>query len=78
MEIVGASRERVLSAAGVERASEIEAESRSWMMTCSKCGTDQSVWDLGGVRYAASSASKRSLVRCVTCRRRFFAKIERR
>jgi transcription elongation factor Elf1 len=56
----------------------MEAESKTWVMTCPSCGVEQSVWDAGGIRYRARSAAKRSLARCTTCGRRFFARIERR
>jgi ribosomal protein S27AE len=35
-------------------AAAIEDESRRWIMTCSKCGHETSVWEAGGVRYKAA------------------------
>ena len=37
-----------------ETFAEIEAESRDWFWICESCGTEFSVWDLGGIRYRAS------------------------
>jgi len=31
----------------------MRAESESWIMKCSKCGHELSVWDAGGIRYKA-------------------------
>src|SRR5438270_13542688 len=46
----------------------MEAESRSWMVRCTYCGYEQSVWETGGVRYKASGTS-RQLRRCPNCGR---------
>lgn len=35
-------------------ATAIEAESRRWVMTCSTCGHETSVWEAGGVRWKAA------------------------
>ena len=43
----------------------IEAESRSWIMTC-PCGGEQSVWDAGGIRYKATGNPSR-LAYCPKC-----------
>jgi hypothetical protein len=50
------------------KAGDEEAESRSWMVKC-PCGLERSVWELGGVRYGASSRGKRLLRRCSQCGR---------
>lgn len=47
---------------------DVEAESRSWMVKC-PCGFEQSIWDLGGVRYGAYSKGKKILRRCTECGR---------
>ena len=47
---------------------EVEAESRSWMVQC-PCGEEASYWELGGMRYKASSRGKRLLRRCAKCGR---------
>ena len=39
-------------------AASMEAESREWMVRCDRCGNEQSVWDLGGIRWKASGNSK--------------------
>ena len=47
-------------------ASDMEAESRAWMLQC-PCGYEISIWELGGVRYGAKSRGKRMLRRCRGC-----------
>ena len=56
----------VLRFAG-SRAADIERESRSWLVTCPHCGHQRSYWDLGGVRYKASSAGKKIGSTCPDC-----------
>lgn len=56
----------VLRFAG-KRAPEIEAESRSWVAICGSCGHQTSYWDLGGVRYGASSSGKKIRITCPSC-----------
>lgn len=46
-------------------AADMEAESRSWMIRC-PCGYEQSIWDLGGIRWKATGNPKR-LMRCTQC-----------
>ena len=60
------------------RAEEIERESREWIVTCPNCGDERSYWELGGVRYKASSKGKRLGTKCPACGRRGMAKVERR
>jgi hypothetical protein len=50
-------------------AKEMEAESRTWMLRCSSCGHEQSYWDIGGIRWMASSRGKRVWMRCRVCHR---------
>lgn len=50
------------------RASEIEQESRSWVVVCPSCGSRTSFWDLGGVRWKASSQGKKIRSTCPGCR----------
>ncbi|MBV9881644.1 MAG: hypothetical protein JO276_01395 [Sphingomonadaceae bacterium] len=52
----------------------IEAESRAWMISCPKCGFEQSVWESGGIRYRAAGSS-RQLRRCPSCGRLSWQKI---
>jgi hypothetical protein len=40
------------------RADEMEAESRSWMVRC-PCGYEQSIWELGGVRWKAAGRPRK-------------------
>jgi formylmethanofuran dehydrogenase subunit E len=45
----------------------MKLDSQDWMMRC-PCGHETSVWDLGGIRYkAASSAGKRTMIKCRKC-----------
>lgn len=44
----------------------IEADSRSWIVECSACGADRSVWELGGIR-AGASGSPRWMRQCQSC-----------
>ncbi|HEY8600893.1 MAG TPA: phage terminase large subunit family protein [Thermomicrobiales bacterium] len=45
----------------------MEAESREWLVRCPACGHEQSIWDLGGVRYKARG-TKKTFLRCPNCR----------
>jgi DNA-directed RNA polymerase subunit RPC12/RpoP len=47
----------------------MEADSRDWMVQC-PCGHERSVWEMGGIRYGASSTGKRTLLRCEKCGKR--------
>lgn len=49
------------------RAAEIERESRQWDVICPRCGHAQSLWDLGGIRYKATSKGKRIGATCPNC-----------
>jgi predicted RNA-binding Zn-ribbon protein involved in translation (DUF1610 family) len=60
------------------QATEIEQESKSWVLTCPHCGHVHSVWELGGVRYKAHSVGKRTGVRCAQCRRFSMMPMERK
>ncbi|MBO0699093.1 MAG: hypothetical protein J2P46_11920 [Zavarzinella sp.] len=42
-----------------------EAESRAWMMRC-PCGAEQSVWDMGGIRWKATGRLRQRAY-CDTC-----------
>jgi len=48
------------------RAAAMEAESRTWMVRCPRCGYERSVWEMGGVRYKAAGTSWQ-LHRCPHC-----------
>jgi len=58
------------------RAAEIEAESRSWILTCSSCGHQRSYWEIGGVRFKAASAGKKVRVGCPACGRKGMHAVE--
>jgi hypothetical protein len=45
--------------------SEMEAETRKWMLQC-PCGHEANLWDAGGVRYKARG-TKWTVYRCPTC-----------
>jgi hypothetical protein len=47
-------------------AASMEAESREWLVRCSVCGYERSVWECGGVRWKASGRS-RQYRRCPNC-----------
>jgi ribosomal protein S27E len=70
-------RDRILSRASPKRAAEMEAESRTWMVRCRKCGNERSIWDMGGLRYKARGRPWR-LVRCSSCNRLRWARVYRR
>lgn len=46
-------------------AADMEADSRMWMIRC-PCGYEQSIWDIGGIRWKAVGNS-RSFRRCIQC-----------
>jgi hypothetical protein len=58
-------------------AASMEAESRSWMVKCPKCGYEQSVWESGGVRYKAVGTSY-WFRRCPNCGKLGWQKVYRR
>ncbi|HYP41442.1 MAG TPA: hypothetical protein VEX13_13870 [Chloroflexia bacterium] len=60
-----------------ERAAEMEADSRRWMLQCPECGYERSFWDIGGIRYKAVG-NQRNLMRCTNCGRRTWHKAYRR
>ena len=47
-------------------AEDMEAHSRSWMIRCRTCGSERSVWDIGGIRWRAVGSSA-TLMRCQNC-----------
>ncbi len=42
-------------------ATDMEAESRSWMVRCSNCNYERSVWDMGGVRWKAAGNPRQGI-----------------
>ena len=53
----------------------MEAESRAWIVRCS-CGFEQSVWELGGIRYKAAG-QPRWFRKCQQCSQRSWHTISR-
>lgn len=49
-----------------EWATDMEAESRLWMMRCQNCGKEISVWEAGGIRWKAHGNPSR-YQRCRHC-----------
>ncbi len=49
------------------------ADSKQYRFTCS-CGTESSIWDIGGIRYKAYGTPKTG-VRCPHCGKRSMQKI---
>ncbi len=43
-----------------------EAESRQWIGKCSHCGAENSIWDIGGLRYGAAGRPTK-WARCPKC-----------
>jgi len=46
----------------------MEAESRKWIVKCKTCGTERSIWEIGGIRYSAKG-SKTTYIGCDFCGR---------
>lgn len=70
-------RRLILAVVSRERAASMEAESRRWMLQCSECGQERSVWDLGGLRYGASGNPSYA-ARCLQCGKRTTHRVELR
>ena len=47
-------------------AAAMEAESRAWLVRCRACGFEQSIWDLGGIRWKSGGATA-TWGRCPEC-----------
>lgn len=47
-------------------AESMEADSRKWMVKCPNCGFEQSIWEMGGIRWKATGNS-RNLLKCPNC-----------
>jgi hypothetical protein len=58
-------------------AASMEASSRAWMVRCRACGFEQSIWDLGGVRWKAAGTSH-TWRRCPACGARGWHTVYRR
>jgi hypothetical protein len=47
-------------------AESMEADSRRWMLKCSNCGFERSVWEMGGIRWKATGNSRNYML-CTNC-----------
>ena len=45
----------------------IRESSERWMIQCTQCNSERSVWSTGGIRFGAASYGKRIAARCSTC-----------
>ncbi len=54
----------ILPATWFER---VRESSSRWMIQCTKCKSERSVWSVGGIRLGAKSSGKRIAARCATC-----------
>jgi ribosomal protein S27E len=70
-------RDFLIKRASPATAARMEAESRTWMVRCRKCGNERSIWDTGGLRYKAAGRPKR-LIRCSRCERLRWADVYRK
>ena len=65
MSLIQRALKAVLPASTIAR---MEAESRSWKLSCPE-GHVTDVWTMGGVRFGAASSGKRVSARCPGCGR---------
>lgn len=61
-----------------EKAEAMEVESRDWTLECPRCGHEVSVWEVGGIRYKASSNTRGSVIRCQQCGERTLHRLYRK
>ncbi|MDZ4771744.1 MAG: hypothetical protein SGI72_01280 [Planctomycetota bacterium] len=54
----------------------IEADSRKWLVRCSRCDFTQSVWAMGGIRYKARGRP-RWFLKCSKCGKRSWHHVSR-
>ena len=47
----------------------MEAESKQWMVKCTNCGHERSIWSMGGIRYKATGNPRRYRI-CPNCGQR--------
>lgn len=47
-------------------AADMESDSKRWVFTCDNCGTQSSIWDIGGIRWKATG-NRRAMTRCPAC-----------
>ena len=58
-------------------AASLESESRAWIIRCSSCGMERSIWEAGGIRWKAAGTERRYLS-CPKCGRRQWHTIYKR
>ncbi len=63
---------RILPTAWFNR---IRESSQRWMIQCSKCKSQRSIWSVGGIRFGAASVGKRVATHCSTCGRIVAARV---
>lgn len=56
---------------------EMEKESRLWMVQCSNCKYERSIWDIGGIRWKAAGDPK-VLRLCPNCNQKNWHQIYRK
>ena len=58
-------------------AKSMEEDSRQWMMRC-RCGFEQSIWEMGGIRWKAGSGGRTAtFLKCAQCGQRSWHKVTR-
>ncbi len=45
----------------------VRQSSEHWMIQCTRCQSERSVWSAGGIRFGAASVGKRIAARCKKC-----------
>ncbi|MCA9839173.1 MAG: hypothetical protein KC422_19840 [Trueperaceae bacterium] len=59
----------ILAFVSESNAKAMEAESRLWFLKCLRCAFEESVWDIGGIRWKAKGNS-RNYRKCTNCKKR--------
>lgn len=54
----------------------MERDSRLWKAECPNCHAEISVWEMGGVRYKAVGGKPRTRLRCRSCGRTGWMKVQ--
>src|SRR5262249_6398396 len=70
-------RDVILKFMSPKMRAEAEADSREWIGICPRCKAENSIWDVGGIRYKAAG-NKISLVRCAHCGKTGFMRFAKR
>lgn len=75
---MGLLQQMIVTLVPTRWAEQMEAESRSWMAQCVRCNREQSIWELGGIRWKASGEPVRWLhcPACGTTRHRIYKRTE--